>query len=97
MEKVKSGWFIVIHILATCFSYGAARIVIAWAFSTDFKLLGNAFRNICFALGIFVVLPILGIIVIRYHNNFLRRAGWLYLGLWLLAVVRIVGLFMNTD
>ncbi|KAA2240738.1 hypothetical protein F0L74_31865 [Chitinophaga agrisoli] len=96
MAKLKNIWVVLVHVFALCFSYGAGRIAISWVLGTDFKLLGSAFWNAFFAFGILVVLPILGIITIRYHRHFLRVMGWVYLALWGLALLRMMSIFMHT-
>ncbi len=80
--------------LRCIFSVGAALIAASWLFNRDFELFENAICNAVSALGIFVALPILGIICIRYYRDLSRIMGWVYLVFWLLAVI---GIWMQID
>jgi hypothetical protein len=85
-----------INVLGLFLAYDAAGITIYHWFEISIPLPKTIENSNCLSIGTFIVLPILGIVSIRYQSFFLfRMLGYVYLGLWLLALFRLLSIMFS--
>lgn len=88
--------FIIVHTLALFLSYAAVCIIIYHWFKIDVPFPETIKNSNFLAIGTFFLLPVLGVVCIRYHANFLLRLiGYVYVMLWLLVMLRLLSILFN--
>ncbi len=84
------------QMLGLFLSYPAAGIFIYQCFKIDLPLNKDIANSKYLAIGTFFVLPVLGIInVLNRANRLFRVLGYVYLGVWLLAVLCTVNQILH--
>jgi len=88
--------FICVHLLAILLSYSALAVVIYHWFKISIPLPEALDKSNYLAAATVILLPVLGFICIRYGNDRVHKIlGYIYLILWLLAMLRFFNILSN--
>lgn len=94
---MKKYLFTVLHIIALFLCYVAFGILIYWVFQRHIPLLVTVKNSYFVAIGTFFLLPIIGIVCIKFSEviKVNRPLGYLYLVLWMVAVMRFINIILT--
>jgi hypothetical protein len=73
-------------------SYAAFGILIYWLFEIDIPLSIEVRNSSFIGIGVFLLLPIMGMACIKFNEVIKgnKALGYLYLILWMIAIIRFV-------
>lgn len=87
-------YFLPIYILGAFFGYIALAIVIYQWFGVHLPWPKSLSNNVPVAIGTFIILPILAVLLITSKQNHKRRIiGYILILIWFLALIRLLTLF----
>lgn len=86
-----------LHIVDLFLCYVAFGILIYWVFQRDIPLSLTVKNSSFVAIGTFFLLPIMGVVCIKFSEviRVNRPLGYLYLILWLVAVIRFINIILT--
>lgn len=89
--------FSILHVIALFLFYVAFGILIYWVFEIDIPFPVRIKNSSFVAIGTFFLLPIIGLICIKFSKvtRVNRALGYLYLALWMISVIRFVDIILT--